>query len=366
MTSRTIILLLLLFSTSLSAQVLIKDQDTGETIPFVHIFDSDGYLGAVSDINGQIAQEDILRLTQSAESILNIQHIAYETREIIPSVLADSKEILLTERSLALDEIIVTPQIDSYDYVRLRTFFRSYVLQDNEPLYYVDGIVSYYIPRKKGKTRIALEQHRIFHNKQLDAKNRLNNFFVNVSNKPGLPEQIDALSELNRKYNLRNYENGQYIVRKDSIVGYVHRKAETGQAIAHIDRLAPDSVKSFKLGSLRIEKNRGYGSTQYTSSCEKNSLGAKDIISAKEFYSTQFAHIKKELSVEIETLKEIYVLDKSFIMKDDVSKIEFVKSHRIPAISSYQTEYWNELHQRNIPPIDLNFEKRLGELLILE
>ena len=104
MNSRTIILLLLLFSTSLSAQVLIKDQDTGETIPFVHIFDSDGYLGAVSDINGQIAQEDILRLTQSAESILNIQHIAYETREIIPSVLADSKEILLTERSLALED----------------------------------------------------------------------------------------------------------------------------------------------------------------------------------------------------------------------------------------------------------------------
>lgn len=169
----------------------------------------------------------------------------------MPSVLADSKEIFLTERSLVLDEVVITSKADDFDYVRLRTFFRSYVLQNNEPLYYVDGIVSYYIPRQKGKTRIALEQHRVFHNKQLDAKNQLNSFFVNISNKPGLLDQIDILSELNRKYHFKDSEKGQHIILKDSVVGYLYHTLETRQTIAHLDRLAPDSMKSFKRGGLK-------------------------------------------------------------------------------------------------------------------
>lgn len=366
MTSKSILLFLLLLSPSMSAQVIIKDLKTEKPIPFVHIFDTQGYLGAVSDINGQIVSEDIKLLTQSVETVLNIQHIAYETKEIISSQLTDSKDIFLAERAVPLNEVTITSQATRYDYIRLRTYFRSYVLQNNEPLYYVDGVASYYIPRQKGKIRITLDQHRVFHNKQLDAKNKLNSFFINISNKPGLADQIDILNELNKKYQFRKSETGQQIVRKDSVVGYLYHVPETELTTVYLDRIAPDSVKSFKLGGLRIEKKRWYASTQYSSFSLVDKLGASDIQRAKEFYTTLFTNNKKGLTVEVETLKEVYLLDKSFLIKDEVPNKEYVKSLQIPTVSEYQTEYWNTLDQQNIPPIDLNFEKRLGELLILE
>ena len=363
---RIMLLLFLIYGTTLSAQVVIKDLKTKEPIPFVHIFDSQGFLGAVSDINGKITPEDIQLLTLSPETMLNIQHIAYETKEIISSRLTDSKEIYLAERAVPLNEVVITPQTEGYDYIRLQTYFRSYVLQNNEPLYYVDGIASYYIPRQKGKTGITLDQHRVFHNKQLDAKNKLNSFFVSISNKPGLADQIDILNELSRKYHFQDSETGQQIVIKDSVAGHLYHTPETKLTTVYLDRIAPDSAKSFKLGSLRIEKNRWYGSTQYVSFSPDEKLDASDIQSAKEFYSTIFTNNKKGMTVEIETLKEVYLLDKSFFNKDEIPKKEFVKPHQIPTISEYQTEYWNTLNQRNIPPIDPNFEKRLGELLIME
>lgn len=51
-------------------------------------------------------------------------------------------EIYLEARSIILDEVVVTPQKNSYDYVGLKGFFRSYVLFNNEPKYNVDGIVT--------------------------------------------------------------------------------------------------------------------------------------------------------------------------------------------------------------------------------
>lgn len=366
MSSISILLFLLLYSSNISSQIIIKDLKTKEPIPFVHIFDSHGFLGAVSDINGKIAPEDIQLLTQSPETVLNIQHIAYETKELTSLQHTDSKDIFLTERAVPLNEVIITPQTKGYDYIRLQTYFRSYVLQNNEPLYYVDGIASYYIPRQKGKTRITLDQHRVFHNKQLDAKNKLNSFFVSIRNKPGLAVQIDVLNELSKKHDFRKSETGQQIVIKDSVAGYLYHTPETKLTTVYLDRIAPDSIKSFKLGSLRIKKYRWYGSAQYASFSRDDKLDASDIQSAKEFYSTIFTNNKKGMTVEIETLKEVYLLDKSFLNKDEIPKKEFIKSHQIPTISEYQTEYWNTLDQRNIPRIDPNFEKRLGELLILE
>lgn len=360
----TITILLLLISIPLSSQIVVKDNKTGNPIPFVHIFNSDGHLGAVSDVNGKISLEDIQQLTQTPEADITIQHIVYEPKQISTSTFAKIDEVLLTERAIPLDEIVVTPQSNQYDYVRLKTFFRSYVMQNNEPLYYVDGIASYYIPNKKGKTKIELEQHRVFHNKQLDAHNKLNSFLVDINNTPGLLENIDLMNELNRKYTFREYEDTQHIVKSDSVVGYVYYSPETKQSTVHVDRLAPDDAKAFKFGSLKIEKNRWNGSSKYLSINDDKNMNTIDIQSAKEFYSTIFTQTKKELSVENETLKEVYIIDKSYINKNEIDKKKFMKSSKIPTISKIKNEYWDELNQFNIPPIDPNFERLLGDLLV--
>lgn len=132
------------------------------------------------------------------------------------------------------------------------------------------------------------------------------------------------MNELNKKHHYRKSEAGQQIVRKDSVIGYLYHIPETGLTIVSLDRIAPDSVKSFKMGSLRIEKNRWYSSTQYSSLSIDDKLDASDIQSAKEFYSTVFTNNKKNISVEIETLKEVYLLNKSFLFEDEISKKELV------------------------------------------
>lgn len=341
------------------------DVDTKEPIPFVHIFTNDGNLGVVSDINGIITEKDIMLLTEHIDAELTIQHIVYSSKQVTAYALLHEKEIYLEARSINLDEVVVTPQKNLYDYVGLKGFFRSYVLFNNEPKYYVDGIVTYYISERNEKLRMKLHQYRVHRNEEL-VINEKKSFFVQINDRPGLPDlkSNTLIQELGANYHLENSESGHYITHKDSIVGYISCLPENNRVTMHVDRMAPDSMKSLSLGRFRIQKQSWLNSAQYLSKDECN-VEAKDIESLKEFYTTRYSFDRNKTIFDIQCLQELYIFDRTYLNESEMRTIKTTTKKQIPLGHKIEDEYWIGLERYNIPKIDPNFGNIIGKSLIM-
>jgi hypothetical protein len=357
--------LFLTFTLSAQAQVRIIDATTNEPIPFVHIFTKDGILGAVSDLKGMITETDMIRLTDNKCAELTIQHIAYNSKQIMASELVRGGEIFLSARTMNLDEVIVTPQTHSLGYIGLKGFFRSYVLLNYEPKYYVDGIVTYYISEKQTKTKMSLQQYRVLRNEKLVAEEK-KSFFIQINDRPGLPELTSKtlFGNLGNTYHMQPSESGYIIIHKDSAVGYVSCLPHTKRIMIHVDRMAPDSLKSFSLGRFKIQKRKWFSSAQYRSFDECNA-GAEDLESLKEFYTTLYSFDKNKSSFEIQCLQELYIFDRSYLSESDMKTIKTTTKKQIPLGHQFKEEYWNNLKKYSIPDIDPNFGRRIGDSLIM-
>ena len=365
MTSKKIMLFCLFLASALStrSQVKIIDEATNQPIPFVHVFTDDGKLGVVSNIEGVITEKDISLLTRDMNATLTIQHVVYSSKQIKASAFVQKKEIFLSARSINLDEIVVTPQKHPYSHVGLKGFFRSYVLLNNEPKYYVDGIATYYLSEKSKKVRMELHQYRVFRNEEI-VENEKKNFFISIDDRPGLPD-IKAntlIRELGDSYQLVTSESGYSIVHKDSTVGYISWSPDSGRVIIHVDRIAPDSMKSFSLGRFRIQKQKWLNSAQYLSFDEYN-VGARDLESYKEFYTTRYSFDRDKTTFEIQCLQELFIFERDYLNELEMRQLKTTTNRQIPLKRLIIDEYWNNLKEHNIPEIDSNFGKRLDKSL---
>ncbi|MEL7600184.1 MAG: hypothetical protein AAGU18_08805 [Proteiniphilum sp.] len=365
MTSKKIMLfcLFLVFILSARSQIKIIDETTNQPIPFVHVFTDDGKLGVVSNLKGMITEKDVSLLTLDMNATLIIQHVVYSSKQVKASDLVHEKEIFLSARSINLDEIVVTPQKHPYIHVGLKGFFRSYVLLNNEPKYYVDGIATYYLSKKSQKVRMELHQYRVFRNEEIVA-NEKKNFFISIDDRPGLPDikTNTLIHELGDGYQLETSESGYSIVHKDSTVGYFSYSPDAGPVIMHVDRMAPDSMKSFGLGRFRIQKQKWLNSAQYLSYDEYN-VEAKDLESFKEFYTTRYSFDRDKTTFEIQCLQELFIFERNYLNKLEMKQIKTTTNRKIPLKHLIVDKYWNNLKGYNIPEIDPNFGKRLGKSL---
>jgi hypothetical protein len=238
-------------------------------------------------------------------------------------------------------------------------------LLNNEPKYYVDGIVTYYISQRNEKIRMKLHQYRVLRNEELVA-NEKRHFFIRINDRPGLPDlkSNTLIQELDDSYHLKQAESGHFIIHKDSTVGYISCLPTAGRVIMHVDRMAPDSMKSFSLGRFRIQKQKWFNSAQYLSYGECDAE-AKDLESLKEFYTTRYSFDKNKSSFEIQCLQELYIFDRSYLSETDMKTIKTTTKKQIPLGHQFKEEYWNNLKKYSIPDIDPNFGRRIGDSLIM-
>lgn len=146
-----------LFAASIISAQKIKfvSQNTGNSLSQVHVFNKEGKLIVISDIEGQIGLDDLSK----NEKQFSLVHENYRIGTLTEEDL-QKKEILLNDRIVEIEEV--------------KGFFNSYLNLNKNLNVYADGLITYvYDSQSKKLKSTRLEQYRVFlkENKAQDSKN---------------------------------------------------------------------------------------------------------------------------------------------------------------------------------------------------
>ena len=117
----TILLLLLFVSLDVSGQAILLDKTTGQCISYAQILNSKGAVIGITDIDGNLPQD-------LDDEVVTIQHIAYKPKSVKSSLFKEDIPIYLNPIEYQLNAVTVTAK--NREYIHLKTYFRSYQLND--------------------------------------------------------------------------------------------------------------------------------------------------------------------------------------------------------------------------------------------
>ena len=346
------------------AQITIIDSQNNEAIPAVSVYTSGGKSIATSDINGKISTAIFNNLSNNT-SYVSIQHIGYQNVEISVAELKETTLIKMKRSDNVLPDVIVSSS-KSNDYVVLKGFFRTYQSFDSMPKYFVDGIVNYYIPLKKGnKVYKEVLQYRVFGNKPLLQKleRKKINLFTESPRVPSMHKAtaIDRLS--NKNYQIETIATGKNIILLDSIIGFA-RNIDSNSTLLFIDRLAPAKEKTLKLPGMEMKMLKSQITEIYSTNNHLDVLQKKNLESSKENTLFQYKKKRSQDFYELEFINELFIIGKSFTNSTKFNK-NINTSVYIEEGYNYTSEYWKNMNKYNIPPINSNIEKELGNSLTM-
>lgn len=131
-------------SLHMAGQSRLIDGHDGRPIAFAQIVDERGLTIGLTDADGRLPHP-------LKGSRLTVRHLAYKTEELDASALQAGRDIRLTPLTRTLGEAVVGNK--SCEYVYLRTYFRSYQLNDSCLKYYMDGYADFLIRLRNGKAK---------------------------------------------------------------------------------------------------------------------------------------------------------------------------------------------------------------------
>ena len=132
-------ILLLFVSLNVSGQAVLLDKTTGQCISYAQILNNKGAVVGTTDIEGNLPQD-------LNDENVTIQHIAYNPKSVKSSLFKKDTPIYLTPIEYQLDAVTVTAK--NREYIHLRTYFRSYQLNDSCMKYFRDGYLDFFIDTK--------------------------------------------------------------------------------------------------------------------------------------------------------------------------------------------------------------------------
>ena len=107
-------ILILFFSfcfISLNSQTItVLDENSGEGIPNVLLYNSDKSMSAITNLDGLVSLDDFVQ-----NDIITFSHISYEEKSIILSELVARKKIFLLEKSYNLTGVVLSVSRNSQD-----------------------------------------------------------------------------------------------------------------------------------------------------------------------------------------------------------------------------------------------------------
>lgn len=160
---RIFTILLLFVSLNVSGQAVLLDKTTGQCISFAQILNNKGAVIGTTDIEGNLPQD-------LNDEVVTIQHIAYNPENVKSSLFKKDTPIYLTPIEYQLDAVTVTAK--NREYIHLRTYFRSYQLNDSCMKYFRDGYLDFFIDTKHKDAEKLVIKIRNFQNDSLIGKDK--------------------------------------------------------------------------------------------------------------------------------------------------------------------------------------------------
>lgn len=326
----TIIFLLLLVKLNVSGQAILLDKTTGQCISYAQIINDKGAVVGTTDIDGNLPQN-----LNDEDEIVTIQHIAYNPKSVKSSLFKKNTPIYLTPIEYQLNAVTVTAE--NREYIHLRTYFRSYQLNDSCMKYFRDGYLDFFInPKHKDVERLVIKVRNFQNDSLIDKdKKRANTLvdkYIYTPNLDGLT-LMETLKKEGWKYNADSIDSR---LRLNEMVGGAIR-IDTIQKVLRVeyDVLATKGKKPKTLFGYTTRLENYYQTENYIYDSEYQSY--MDLINRKNYRKLFFSHKNDHKEQMIEIFDELYVQEHEYITKDEMK--QYIKASKSNA-DTLQIE-WN-------------------------
>lgn len=315
------IILPLLFIVNLNVlgQAVLLDKTTNQPISYAQILNNKGAVVGTTDIDGNLPKN-------LSDEIVTIQHIAYNPENVKSSQFKKGKSVFLSPIDYQLKEVTVTAK--NTDYIYLKTYFRSYQLNDSCMKYFRDGFLDFFINVKHKDTERFVQKIRTFQNNELIEKdkkrtNTLVDKYIYTPYLDGLT-LIESLKKEGWRYNADSIDCRLFL---NEMVGGVIR-LDTVQGVLRVeyDVLTTKEKKPKTLFGYTTRLENFYQTENYIYKSEYQSY--MDLINRKNYRKLFFSHKKEPKEKMIEVFDELYVLEHKYISKDEMRQYKKVRKSK--------------------------------------
>lgn len=344
---RIFTILLLFVSLNVSGQAVLLDKTTGQCISFAQILNNKGAVIGTTDIEGNLPQD-------LNDEVVTIQHIAYNPENVKSSLFKKDTPIYLTPIEYQLDAVTVTAK--NREYIHLRTYFRSYQLNDSCMKYFRDGYLDFFIDTKHKDAEKLVIKIRNFQNDSLIGKdkeraNTLVDKYIYTPNLDGLT-LMETLKKEGWKYNSDSIDSR--LLLNETVGGAI--RMDTIQKVLRVeyDVLATKGKKPKTLFGYTTHLESFYQTENYIYNSEYQSY--MDLINRKSYRKLFFSHKKDPKEQMIEIFDELYVLEHKYITKDEMKQYK----KALKSKSNKPLVEWN-IGNTIITPLAPQLERILNE-----
>ena len=334
-------------------------------IPSVNVYDGTGGLIGFTNKNGVVRFLDNGVKKQKLPLAVTVQHISYETKSISLASLDDKQMYSLAPRPLVLNEVAVNTK--PKEVVVLKGYFRSLETFNHQHKYFADGIVEFFIPLKKGKTKYRMVDYRVFIDSTVvkDYNAKMGPFFQ-------IPRftEIDGrklTDHLNDLVMEEDSSNRIRLLKKGYEVGYLTIDAGRSDIQLYLDKVLPDTVVNEKLFSIEAKTFHDVTIENY-SGAELKTITPFNLTS---IYQNIVASLKRKSEyghIPCEIINELYIVESGYITSEEYKSNQknlLSSIYSTPKKSNYKKRFWETLEEYHISPINDGLARHLGESLKL-
>ena len=305
----TILFLLLFASLDVSGQAILLDKTTDQRISYAQIINNKGAVVGTTDIDGNLPQD-------LNDEVVTIQHIAYSPKSVKSSLFKEDATIYLNPIEYQLNAVTVTAK--NREYVHLKTYFRSYQLNDSCMKYFRDGYLDFFIDTKhKDAERFAIKIRNFQNDSLIDMdKERANTLVDKYIYTPSLDglTLMETLKKEGWKFTTDSIDSR---LRLNKMVGGAIR-IDTIQRVLRVEYNVLSTKKKTPktLFGYTTRFENYYQTENYIYNPGYQSY--MDLINRKSYRKLFFSHKKDTKEQMIEIFDELYVLEHEYITKDEM------------------------------------------------
>ena len=307
----TILSLLLFVSLDVSGQAILLDKTTGQRISYAQILNNTGAVVGTTDIDGNLPQD-------VDDEVVTIQHIAYSPKSVKSSLFKEDIPIYLNPIEYQLNAVTVTAE--NREYIHLKTYFRSYQLNDSCMKYFRDGYLDFFIDTKhKDVERLAIKIRNFQNDSLIDMdKERANTLVDKYIYTPSLDglTLMETLKKEGWKFTTDSIDSR---LRLNKMVGGAIR-IDTIQRVLRVEYNVLSTKKKTPktLFGYTTRFENYYQTENYIYNPGYQSY--MDLINRKNYRKLFFSHKKDTKEQMIEIFDELYVLEHEYITKDEIKQ----------------------------------------------
>lgn len=322
------------FPQHVSRNVYVIDDVDGKAVAYAQVTNEKGVTVGFTDEQG-VLPENI------SEGKVTVQHLSYLPKEVERSKLANDTCIRLTPRKYFLDEVSVTSQDN--DYIHLRTYFRSYQLNDSCLKYFKDGFADFFIKLKGKKVKRVVSQARLLGNEALMSrdKKRANMLVDKYITTPYL-EKSTLLEGLKEDGCVCQPDSAlAFLYRNGAKVGVIKEDTVNGVCAVTYDALENKGEKKGSLFGYTTRLVYNYQTEVYKDASEYKSY--IDLICKRGYRKLFYNHKKDPKEQMVEVVDELYVLRGECVSSGEMEEM-------LSRLRSAESE--ESVEGLDVPPLD--------------